>query len=392
MSDISDIDLLKELGVELDAPKPKKYSPLEARLIAGFEDILKFHQEHGRAPEHGADNDIFERLYAVRLDQLRKNAQAQDLLASMDKNGLLKVQETEEEAELDDDALLAELGVSVDAEAEDITTLRHVSPVAHRRAAEEIANREVCRDFEKFEPLFDTVKQDLEAGLRKTVEKTTQDDFDVGRFFIIKGQMAYVAERGKDVKATGKNIFDARLRVIFDNGTESDLLMRSLQRSFNDKKNNPRAISNLNSGPLFGEDTDSENQTGTIYVLRSKSDLPMVKPIRDAILKIGVTGGAVKSRIANAPNDPTYLLGEVEVVDEFTLYNINRKKLEGMLHKIFADAQVQLTIPDRFGKPVQPREWFLVTQEAVARAVELIQSGEISRFRYDRDKALFKLS
>ena len=118
----------------------------------------------------------------------------------------------------------------------------------------------------------------------------------------------------------------------------------------------------------------------------------MVKPIRDAILKIGVTGGAVKSRIANAPNDPTYLLGEVEVVDEFTLYNINRKKLEGMLHKIFADAQVQLTIPDRFGKPVQPREWFLVTQEAVARAVELIQSGEISRFRYDRDKALFKLS
>ena len=168
--------------------------------------------------------------------------------------------------------------------------------------------------------------------------------------------------------------------------------MRSLQRSFNDKKNNPRAISNLNSGPLFGEDTDSENQTGTIYVLRSKSDLPMVKPIRDAILKIGVTGGAVKSRIANAPNDPTYLLGEVEVVDEFTLYNINRKKLEGMLHKIFADAQVQLTIPDRFGKPVQPREWFLVTQEAVARAVELIQSGEISRFRYDRDKALFKLS
>ena len=389
MSDISDLDLLKELGVEFDAPKPKKYSPLEARLIAGFEDILKFHEEHGRAPEHGSDNDIFERLYAVRLDQLRKNEQAQGLLTSMDKNGLLKVREAEEETELDDEALLAELGVSVEAAAEDITTLRHVSPVAHRRAAEEIANREVCRDFEKFEPLFHTVKQDLESGLRKTVEKTTQDDFDVGRFFIIKGQMAYVAERGKDVKATGKNIFDARLRVIFDNGTESDLLMRSLQRSFNEKKNNPRAISNLNSGPLFGEDTDTENQTGIIYVLRSKSNLPMVTPIRDAILKIGVTGGTVKSRIANALNDPTYLLGEVEVVDEFTLYNINRKKLENMLHRIFADAQVQLTIPDRFGKPVQPREWFLVTQEAVAKAVEYIQSGEIQSFIYDHKAAIF---
>ena len=172
MSDISDIDLLKELGVELDAPKPKKYSPLEARLIAGFEDILKFHQEHGRAPEHGADNDIFERLYAVRLDQLRKNEQAQGLLASMDKNGILKVQEAKDEAELDDESLLAELGVSVNAEAEDITTLRHVAPVAHRRAAEEIANREVCRDFEIFEPLFDQVKQDLQTGLREARRKT----------------------------------------------------------------------------------------------------------------------------------------------------------------------------------------------------------------------------
>ena len=165
--------------------------------------------------------------------------------------------------------------------------------------------------------------------------------------------------------------------------------MRSLQPSFNEKKNNPRAISNLNSGPLFGEDTDTENQTGIIYVLRSKSNLPMVTPIRDAILKIGVTGGTVKSRIANALNDPTYLLGEVEVVDEFTLYNINRKKLENMLHRIFADAQVQLTIPDRFGKPVQPREWFLVTQEAVAKAVEYIQSGEIQSFIYDHKAAIF---
>jgi len=170
MSDISDIDLLKELGVELDAPKPKKYSPLEARLIAGFEDILKFHQEHGRAPAHGSDNDIFERLYAVRLDQLRKNETAQELLSDLDEYGLLKVVEAKEETELDDAVLLAELGVSVEAEAEDITTLRHVSPVAHRRAAEEIANREVCRDFEKFEPLFHTVKQDLESGLRKTLK------------------------------------------------------------------------------------------------------------------------------------------------------------------------------------------------------------------------------
>ena len=221
--------------------------------------------------------------------------------------------------------------------------------------------------------------------MRKTIKSTTQDDFDLGRFFILKGQMAYIAERGEDIKATGKNIFDARLRVIFDNGTESNLLMRSLQRSFNEPKNNARAISVPNAGPLFGN--EKENQTGTIYVLRSKSNLPAIMPIRDAILKIGVTGGSVKTRISNAKNEATYLLGDVEVIDEYTLYNVSCKKLESLIHQIFSDAQLQISIKDRFGKPFTPREWFLVPPEAVAEAVELIKTGKITEYKYDRASA-----
>ena len=389
MSNLSDLELLGELGVEVEPEKAKKYSPLEARLIAGFEDILKFADEHGHPPKHGETRDIFERLYAVRLDQLRKNPQALSLLEDIDKNGLLKAGPSIDIVESNDDELLSQLGVEVSTHDDsDITKIKHVAPMAHRRAAEEIANREVCRDFEKFEPLFEQVKKALQTGERVTVKETTQDDFDLGHFFILKGQMAYVAERGEDIKATGKNIFDARLRVIFDNGTESNLLMRSLQRSFNEPKNNARAISVPDAGPLFGN--EEENQTGTIYVLRSKSDLPEIAPIRDAILKIGVTGGSVKTRISNAKNEATYLLGDVEIVDEYTLYNVSRKKLESLIHQIFSEAQLQITIQDRFGKPFTPREWFLVPPNAVAEAVELIKSGDITKFRYERDTASFQ--
>lgn len=390
MSDLSDLELLGKLGVELEPEKPKAYSPLEARLIAGFEDILKFAEEHGRPPQHDEERDIFERLYAVRLDQLRKNKQAQPLLTDFDVDGLLTVDASLEVSEPDDDALLKELGIDPLVQSDDdITKIKHVAPMAHRQAAEEIANRELCRDFDKFEPIFKNVKSEIHSGTRITIKTTTQDDFDVGRFFILKGQMAYIAERGKDIKATGKNIFDARLRVVFDNGTESNLLMRSLQRSFNNPQNNARAISVSNAGPLFSDSANEDTETGTIYVLRSKSELPEVAPIRDAILKIGVSGGSVKTRISNAKNEATYLLGDVEIIDEYTLYNVNRKKLESLVHQIFSDAQLQIFIKDRFGKPFSPREWFLVTPSAVAEAVELIKSTEIKNYRYDVKSAKF---
>ena len=390
MSDIDDIELLKELGETLESEKQRQYTPIEARLIAGFEDILKFSEEHNRSPQHGSDKDIFERIYAVRLDQIRKNQETIALLSDMDTYGLLRSPSDIQNQDITDQSILSDiLDGNELSEASDITELRNVSPMEHRRAAEEIANREVCHDFKKFEPLFKKVAQEIDTGVRQISKKTSQDDFEVGRFFILKGQTAFIAERGKDFKATGKNVFDARLRVIFDNGTESPLLMRSLQRAFNDKKNDALAISEPNAGPLFGDIENSENQTGTIYLLKTKSEAPEIIPFREAILKIGVTGGDVKTRTANAKNEATYLLADVEIVTEFDLYNINRQKLEKLLHSIFAPARLDITIKDRFGKPFQPREWFIVTPEIVKEAVDLIKSNEIINFEYDHKAVRF---
>ena len=390
MSDLSDLELLGELGVDVEPEKVKKYSPLEARLIAGFEDILKFVEDKGRAPKHGESLDIFERLYAVRLDQLRMNPQALSLLSSIDTHGLLTSDSTINVSEPDDDELLRELGIDPVIESEsDITKIKHVAPIAHRQAAEEIANREICRDFDKYAPLFEKLSDDLKSGVRETRAGIKFEDINPEAYFILNGQVMYIAEKGELKKAPNEQHWDARLRIIYDNGTESNMLLRSVLRRANDDET-ARTVTRTDAGPLFSEIADEDTETGTIYVLRSKSNLPEILPIRDAIVKIGVTGGSVKTRTSNAKNEATYLLGGVEIIDEYTLYNVSRKKLENLIHQIFSDAQLQITIQDRFGKPFTPREWFLVPPQAVAEAVDLIKSGAITEYRYDRDSASFR--
>lgn len=149
-----------------------------------------------------------------------------------------------------------------------------------------------------------------------------------------------------------------------------------------------RRITELEAGPLFAtEAEEGDLESGTIYVLRSKSDHPMVAENRNLIHKIGVTGGSVEARIAGAAKSATYLLAEVEVVATYKLFNINRVQLEGVIHKVFAGAAIDLTIPDRFGNPVKPREWFLVPLAVIDQAVERIQDGTITGYFYDRTQA-----
>lgn len=377
--------LLSELGIEVEKKKLVTRTPREERIIAGFEDIQKFVAEHGRLPQHSEDGDIFERLYAVRLQRLRELPEAADLLADLDTDGLLSGAEVTPVADdLDDDALLAALGVEV--EASPITELKHVRSNAERKEAEDIANRQRCEDFETFQPLFEKVQRELDSGQRETRPFELKAEIQKGRFFIVEGQKAYVAEMGEET-LTDQGRTDARLRVIFDNGTESRMLMRSLQRALN-KDEAGRRITESVAGPLFADaPEEGDSTTGTIYVLRSKSDHPMVSENRDLVHKIGVTTLGVEKRIAGAHLQPTFLMAPVEVVATYELYNINQTRLENLIHRIFGTAQLDIEIPDRFGRPVMPREWFLVPLFVIDEAVQKIKDGTITKFRYDPEKA-----
>ena len=379
--------LLAELGVVVEPEKAASRTPKEERIIAGFEEIQRFVETHGRAPRHSEDGDIFERLYAVRLDRIREQDECRALLTPLDHQDLLShPAETASPSPdgMDDDALLAELGV--ESAVPDIGELRHVRSSAEKRSAEEIATRSRCEDFETFRPLFEQVQKELDAGLRETRPLGIQADIEPGRFFIVGGQKAYVAEMGEEfTQRYGDR--DARLRVIFDNGTESNMLRRSLQRALH-KDEKGRRILETSAGPLFADMTaEGDEASGTIYVLRSKADISFVAENRDLVHKIGVTTAKVEMRIAGARLDPTFLMAEVEIVATYSLYNIDRAKLEQLIHRIFAPARLDIEIEDRFGNPVVPREWFLVPLDAIDDAVEKIRRGTITRYQYDASSA-----
>jgi len=383
---MSDLDL-DELRAELDGfAQPEKKggrSPREERVIAGFEEIQRFFEQHGHPPRHGEDRDIFERLYAVRLDRLRALVECRSLLLPLDHQGLLTGSEIVATAPVEvmgEDELLAELEGA--AGASEITELRHVRTSADKRAAEEIANRQKCEDFDRFKPLFLQVQKEIESGARQTRPFELKAEIRPGSWFIVGGQKAYVAEMG-EVFSNAQGRTDARLRVIFDNGTESNLLMRSLQRALH-KDEAGRRITDPVAGPLFaGDNAEGDLASGTIYVLRSKSKDPVVVANRDVLHKIGVTGSDVTQRVANAKLDPTFLMADVEIVATYQLYNINRTKLENLIHRIFDPARLDIVIKDRFGQPIIPREWFLVPLFAVDEAVERIKDGTITRYVYD---------
>lgn len=388
MHDHDDRGLLEALGVSIATKKAAARTPREERIIAGFEDILKFVDEHGRPPQHGEERDIFERMYAVRLDRLREQLDCRALLAEFDRHNLLERATPSYGGfaeDTDDNALLAELGVDR-IEPPDITKLTHVKSREEVRAAEEIANRTVCEDFERFRPLLEQVKRELDAGVRQTRRFQTMAEIKKGEFFIVGGQIAYVAEVG-DEFMTEYDRRDSRLRVIYDNGTESDVLLRSLQRALH-RDEAGRRITDPSAGPLFGGDAaDDDLESGTIYVLRSKSDHPDIAPHRELIHKIGVTGGKVEARIANAALDATYLLADVEIVATYKLFNINRTRLENVLHRVFSAAQLDLTIHDRFGNPIRPKEWFLVPLPVIDQVVDKIRNGSITEYVYDPQEA-----
>ncbi|MCY4462509.1 MAG: GIY-YIG nuclease family protein [Albidovulum sp.] len=390
MAELSDEELLEALGITPEPEKKAKRTPREERIISGFEDIQRFVEEHGHAPRHGEDRSIFERMYALRLDRLRSLAGCRNLLEPLDHQGLLEAGEAPappDGEDIDDEALLAELGI--EAETADITDLKHVRSTAEKRAAEEIANRTACEDFEAFKPQFDQVRQELKSGIRHTRRFQTMAEIKKGEFFIVGGQIAYVAEVGEEF-VTLYERRDSRLRVIYDNATESDVLLRSLQRALH-RDEAGRRITEPSAGPLFsGEAEKDDLASGTVYVLRSKSGHPVVSENRDVLHKIGVTGGSVEKRIANASKDPTFLLADVEVVASYELYNINRSRLEHIIHRVFETAKLDIEIKDRFGNPVIPREWFLVPLFVVNVVIEKIKDGTISDFIYDPNSASLK--
>jgi len=380
-------DLRAELEDFAEARPEASRSAVEERVLAGFEEVRRWIASNGRLPQNAEGLDIFERLYSVRLDRLRAQESLRDLLEPLDAEGILAGSGSfgRDAAELTSDDLAAELA-GLEDPASDLSELRHVRSRAEIRAAEEIGSRQPCLEFEIYRPLFKAVQEQLKNGVRRTIPFAAQNNHvRTGDFFILGGQLVYIADMG-EITSTPEGP-NARLRAIFANGTESNMLMRSLQNALY-KDEAGRRVTEVDAGPLFAAAAEEgELTSGTVYVLRSNSELSAISSRREFIHKIGVTGGDVQRRIANAELDATFLLAGVEVVTTYQLYNVERTKLENLLHRFFAPGRLDITITDRFGNPVSPREWFQVPLFVIDEAIERIRDGSITDFRYDPNRA-----
>jgi hypothetical protein len=379
-----DAERLREMIAEDDLGLlvlPVKAEPLSAdqRLVASFEEISAFVRQHGREPAADA-RDIAEIKLYHRLEGLRSSEVNREALAAHDAGGLLR--EPEPPGSLEEALASDPLGI-LDAPAEDIHNLQHVPKAAAR--PDRVAQRKRAENFEEFEPLFTQCQAELRSGVRRLVAFRNEQEIKEDTFYVLRGQLVYVAGEGERRKEHGR--INTRLHCVFENGTEADLLLRSFSSQlyrFGKAVTDPSTKTGDEIEERLGQ------QRGYVYVLRSLSNDSQVAPIPD-LHKIGYTSQPPEARVRGASGHATFLGAAVELVDTYEMPRAMARGVEGLLHRFFAASRLD-TWFERDGKVVaEAKEWFAVPAEAVREAIGLIQQESIENFRWDPESRLIGL-
>lgn len=268
----------------------------------------------------------------------------------------------------------------------DIYTLKNIPKIDKRADADFVAKREIIENFSEFEQLFKNCQEDLKLGLRKLIP-SVEKDLKIGTFCVLDGVLLYIAEIQDGYRGNSGKI-NRRTTLIFENGTKSNMLLRSLGKRL---KDNGSMVTSLEceQSNLF-DITEEDTQNGYIYILKSLSKKDEIATKKN-LFKIGFSTTSVETRIKNAKVDATYLMDEVEIVSAFEVYNVNPFKLEQLIHRFFANSCLDIEIFDDSGKANKPREWFIVPLEIIEKAINLIINGQIIYYQYDEKDEEIKL-
>jgi hypothetical protein len=373
-------DKLKKIFIDddmglLNVTKRAKTQSSSDRLESSFLAIIDFYNEHGREPSANT-TDISERKLGVGLRGIRLDDEKAELLKHLDTHGLLTggdLPESIEQIFKDDD-----LGIF-----DDPTGILNIKNIPKKVvAAEYKAQQRKCENFAEFEPLFAKMQNELRQGTYTPIEFVGEQSIVQGEFFVLKGLVVYV-ESKSDIFVNKNVKKDARLRLIYENGNESDVLMRTLAREL---YRNGRRIA-VKSNEIVNDDTD----TGYIYILKSLSDDAKIANVNN-LFKVGFSTSVVEKRIANAVNDPTYLMADVEVVASYKTFNMNTQKFESLLHRIFKDAQLSVEMTTKDGSRYTPVEWYVVPLDVIDVAIRMIISGDITHYHYDMHTTSLELT
>ncbi len=388
LSELKQIDKFNLLVVKAK----DKLVTYDSILISKFEEINNFIDEFKRVPTDKGGGPIefqlFSRLLEIQLDPQKilalKEFDRYQLLKNLDKEVTSSEYHEDIEEVPNTKVGLTDTFNLLKMPGSSIFDLKNVKSKEEKITTmpDEVARRKKCEDFVSFEPLFKKCQIEIENGDRKVVKFRDEQDVKKGEFFIYGGVTCYVAEVGaKEVKNNRNN---ARLRLIFENGLESNMYHRSLTAEL--YKDGRRILP-----PRLGENETEINDkdlTGFIYVLSSKSMDPNIKAIPN-LFKIGFSTTPVKDRIKNAKSDPTYLMAEVQIVASYKVSGIKPNYFENLIHKLFDHVKLNVEVTDKNGKKAAPKEWYSVPIDVIDDALRLIQTREIVGYVYDSKE--FKL-
>jgi len=384
------LKIIEEDDLNLLSVKSKASSVITAdeRLVSSFQEINNFIKENNREPEPG--KGIKEHQLATRLKSIREDKKKSEGLSTLDEHSLLDNAQ-KEISSIDDILKDDDLGI-LNATEDDIFEIKNVPNIKTREDADFVARRKACRDFEKYEKLFKECQADLASGKRKLLKFTSDQQIKENSFFVLSGILLFIEKIGEThVDKYGK--IDGRQRCIFENGTESEMLFRSLVKRLYE---NGHAVSETSGDAKlkffenFNLINKEDKQTGFIYILKSLSEEPKIKSI-DNLYKIGFSNIPVEERIKNSSDEPTYLMAPVSIVSTFECYNFNPQKLEQLLHNFFGSACVNIDIFDKNNQRHMPREWFTAPLSVIEKSIEMIINGGIVNYKYDTDKKMIVL-
>ena len=389
---ISKEDILKEifendpLGLLNVKPKKSAARTSDERLASSFDEINDFIENNEREPKPDPNNISEYQLYST-LKGLRENEEKMMALEPQDKYGLLNT--ARKEINSIDDILGDDSMDILGDDSEGLFNFKHTPKDFQRAKTDFVGKRFKCRDFDQYEHLFKNVQDDLALGKRKLVD-FKEPNLREGNYYVHNGILflleSITYDREDARKKDGTRVRrDGRTRCIFENGTESNILMRSVEKNLytNGKsvtQNADKVIEEFTE--TFSGITKEDKETGHIYILTSGSKKEEIASLKN-LFKIGYSSTTVQERIKNAENEPTYLMAPVKIESSWVCYNMNARKFESLIHQFFGHTCLEVDVFDNEGKRHNPREWFIVPLEVIERAILLIISGEIVNFKYD---------
>jgi hypothetical protein len=382
------------LGLLVVKPTRTAVRTSDERLASSFDAINNFFKKNKREPKPDPTNISEYQLYAT-LRGLRENNEKMLALEPQDEYSLLKT--VKKEINSIDDIFNDDTLDIFNDDSEGLFDFKHTPKNFNRSKIESMGKRVTCKEFDKYEHLFVDIQNDLGLGKRKLVD-FKEANLRVGHYYVHNGVLFLLEsinyEREDHYKEDGTRVRkDGRTRCIFENGTESNILKRSVEKNL--YANGKVVTENMDSISeefieKFSDITKDDKEAGYIYVLKSESKKEEITSIEN-LYKIGYSTTVVEERIKNAENEVTYLMASVKIESSWKCYNMNAQKFEKLIHNFFGSTCLEVDVFDKKGIRHTPREWFIVPLNAIEQVIALIISGKIMGYKYDAVNKIVKL-